>query len=188
MAPDPWCREGQPARVCRERHYAPYLTRAPTGSDYLCPVPEHADRHASLSINPGDRGMWMVWCCHGGCEPGIVRDALVHLGVDPKCLGRYGLPKRAPAPGMPARAGADSTIFAAAKRSYAMAKLAGSDLGNASLLKMCLQAISEGDGDLPGDPVRLLPADFSEFVALARRTGIERRYSYQLFRKRIALP
>lgn len=130
----------------------------------------------------------MVWHCHAACTDSDVRAALVDLGIDEGCLGSFGIDyaARVPRPREPYRNSADPATFAAAKRSHAMTKLIGCDLGNASLLKMCLQAISDGDGDLPGDPARLLPTDFAEFIALAARTGIERRYRYELARKWIS--
>ena len=69
------------------------------------------------------------------------------LGVDESCLGRYGLPTRALVPGMRVT-GASPGIIADAKRLQAILKLPR-DL-NGKLYVMCVQAISEGDGDLPG--------------------------------------
>jgi hypothetical protein len=48
---------------------------------------------------------------------------------------------------------------------------------------MCIQAISEGDGDLPGDPLALLGANADDFYGLADRAGIDSKYKYRLFRQ-----
>ena len=45
------------------------------------------------------------------------------------------------------------------------------------------QAISEGDGDLPGDPYELLPVNRDDFLALASRAGIERGYAYRVYKQ-----
>lgn len=190
MPPDQhWCREGLGQKACYQYHVAVAALGSSTGrGSYRCPVPGHADHRKSFSLNPGDKGKWMVWHCHAACTDADVRDTLLSLGIDEKCLGSFGIDygERAPRPGAPYRNSADPATFAATKRSHAMAKLIGCDLNNASLLKMCLQAISDGDGDLPGDPARLLPTDHAEFIALARRTGIERRYRYELAKKWIS--
>lgn len=54
---------------------------------------------------------------------------------------------------------------------------------NGSLRLMCIQAIDEGDGSLPGDPEILLPEDMDEFLVLAKRVGIERGYAYRVYKK-----
>ena len=74
---------------------------------------------------------------------------------------------------------ATTTIGADAKRWRALRALPR-DL-NASVFRMCMQAIGDGDGDLPGDPQVLLPVNLDDFVALARRAGIERGYSYRVY-------
>lgn len=184
-----WCRDGLGQKACYTNHVAiPALGPATGRGSFRCPVPDHADHRKSFSLNPGTKGKWMVWHCHAICTDADARAALLELGIDAQCLGSFGLDYagREPRPGTPYRSTADLSTFAAAKRAHAMAKLIGCDLNNASLLKMCLQAISDGDGDLPGDPVRLLPTDQAEFIALARRTGIERRYRYELAKKWIS--
>ena len=47
---------------------------------------------------------------------------------------------------------------------------------------MCVQAISEGDGDLPGDPLTLLGVDPDLFYGLADRAGIDSKYKYRLYK------
>ena len=51
------------------------------------------------------------------------------------------------------------------------------------LARMCIQAIAEGNGYLPGDPEILLPHECSDFVSLAGRSNIMRSYRYKLFQK-----
>lgn len=180
---DGWCREGRGQGECVRYHvreHVPALPR-PSGSDREC-----TRCHKPLSINPGTKGQWCVWSCDTGCDPADVRADLLGLGIDPRCLGNYGSApwvqnQARKAKQRPAES-ADPVVYAAANRSHAMLKLASSDLGSAALLKMCLQAISEGDGSLPGDPVVLLPRNYAEFMALAERTGIERTYRYRLAR------
>ena len=116
--------------------------------------------------------MWLLGYCHGGCEASVVRDALLDAGHPCSLPLRFGLPSKqaAIAAAFPARA--DPATLAAARRSYACQQLVRSDLTNGSLLKMCLQAIAESDGGVPGDPALLLPGDYQEFNALAKRAGI----------------
>jgi len=76
---------------------------------------------------------------------------------------------------------ADPATVADAKRFQAIRKLPR-DL-NGKLYVMCIQALSEGDGDLPGDPFVLLPVNRDDFLALAKRAGVERRYRYQLYQR-----
>lgn len=129
--------------------------------------------------------MWLVWCCGGGCPPEVVRAALAGI-IDAECLGSYGsaawLAKQQLGSTAYPATRTDSATYVAASRSYAMHKLAGSNLGNASLLKMCIQAIHESDGSAPGEPDLLLPRDYAEFISLAKRTGIERCHRYKLAR------
>jgi len=164
---------------CAYRHVAAALERGTGGdkSNRLCPC--HDDRKASLSINPGTIQR-VVWHCGAECDPGDIRAALLDRGVDESCLGRYGLPKRAVVPGMRVQ-GRDPAIIADAKRWQAVAKLPRGL--NGKLYLMCVQAISEGDGDLPPDALKLLPVSMDDFVALAKRAGVERRYRYELYRR-----
>ena len=173
------CHLGHSPDPCAYDDVASHVPKGSEGnrSNRLCPC--HDDRKASLSINPGKIHR-VVWHCGAECDDGDIRAALLDLGVDPSCLGRFGLPKRQVQPGMRI-AGYDPALVAAAKRWYAAAKLPHNLSGH--LLKMCIQAISEGDGDLPGDPFRLLPVNSDDFKALAARTGIERSYRYKLYRQ-----
>ena len=142
----------------------------------LCPC--HDDRKASLSVNPG-RIQRVIWHCGAECDPGDIRAELLSRGVDESCLGRYGLPKRAPTPGMRIVAH-DPALVADSKRLNAIAKLPR-DL-NGKLYVMCIQAIIEGDGDLPADPLVLLGVNSDDFYGLADRAGIDAKYKYKLFK------
>jgi hypothetical protein len=184
VAPDKSaCHLGLTPEDCAVRHVAAQLGKGIEGDDHNRLCPAHDDRKASLSINAGSRGMRIVWCCGAGCDAADVRAGLLAHGVDESCLGRYGLPKRAIVPGMRI-IGQDAALVADSKRYHAIRKLPG-DL-NGSLLRMCIQAISEGGGDLPGDPYRLLPVNRDDFLALAQRTGLERGYAYRVFRQWMA--
>jgi hypothetical protein len=173
------CHLGVTPNPCAWDHVAAVLPIGREGgrSNRLCPC--HDDRKASLSVNPGNVHR-VVWHCGAECDPGDIRAELLARGVDESCLGRYGLPRRLAQPGMRVIA-QDPALVAAAKRWYAVAKLPG-DLSGA-LLRMCIQALSEGDGDLPGDPYELLPVNRDDFLALAIRSGIERGYAYRVYRQ-----
>lgn len=176
------CHLGVAPNPCAWDHVAAILPRGIEGSKSVRLCPCHDDRKASLSINPG-RVHRVIWHCGAECDPGDIRAALLELGVDESCLGRYGLPKRAVVPGLRVT-GQDPALVADAKRWHAMLKLPADLSGK--LMVMCRQAISEGDGDLPGDPYELLPVDRDDFLALARRAGIERGYAYRVYRQWMA--
>lgn len=170
------CHRGLAPNPCAWDHVAAALDRGTGGnrSSRLCPC--HDDRKASLSVNPG-RIHRVVWNCGAECDPGDIRAELVSRGVDESCLGRYGLPKRLAVPGLRV-SGVSPGIVADAKRWRAVRKLPPGL--NGKLYLMCVQAISEGDGDLPGDPLDLLGVDADLFYALADRTGLG-KYKYELF-------
>jgi hypothetical protein len=168
---------------CAYDHIAIRVPIGREGTKSVRQCPCHVDRKASLSINPGKRGQRIVWHCGAGCDPGDIRAALSGLGVHESCLGRYGLPKRPAVPGMRITT-ADPALVADAKRWNAVLKLPA-DL-HGSLIRMCIQALSEGDGDLPPDPFELLPVNRDDFLALAKRAGIERGYSYRVYRQWLA--
>ena len=171
------CHLGFLPDACAYRHVAAALDKGIGGdkSNRLCPC--HDDRKASLSVNPGKIHR-VVWHCGAECDPGDIRAALLDRGVHESCLGRYGLPGRLAVPGMRIQ-GHDPALVADAKRWHAVAKLPRSL--NGKLYRMCVQAISEGDGDMPGDPFVLLPGNQAAFLALAKRTGIERGYAYRVY-------
>lgn len=161
---------------CAWDHVAAALAPGREGSKSvrLCPV--HDDRKASLSINPGTFQR-VIWHCGAECDPGDIRAELLARGVDESCLGRYGLPKSAARPGMRVLY-ADPVLVADSKRLAAIAKLPRTL--NGKLYVMCVQAIIEGDGDLPGDPLRLLPVNSTDFYGLADRATLG-NYKYELF-------
>lgn len=183
MAPDTSpCHLGLTPNPCAWDHVAAALPRGVEGSrtTRLCPC--HDDRKASLSVNPG-RIHRAVWHCGAECSEADIRVALAGLGVHESCLGRYGLPRRAIVPGMRA-ASADPVTIADAKRWQAVRKLP-TDL-NGKLYLMCVQAITEGDGDLPGDPLVLLGVNADDFCGLADRAGIDVKYKYRLYKQWLA--
>lgn len=171
------CAHGRDPAACSTLCLAALLPRGANGDAHnrLCPC--HDDRRASLSINPG-KVQRTVWHCGAECDPGDIRAALERLGADPSCLGGFGRPKRLIVPGMRVP-GHDPALVADVKRAHAIFKLPMDLAGH--LYKMCVQAIAEGDGDLPGDPFRLLPDTQPEFMALARRCGFERSYCRKLW-------
>lgn len=173
-----FCDVGREPDDCVVIDIASWLPIGIDGNDNkrLCPC--HDDTEASLSINAGKKGQRVVWNCHAGCAREDVRLALIDLGISERCLGDYAKPLRLIVPGMQVQ-GYDPALVADSKRLHAIAKLPASLSGH--YYKMCVQAILEGDGDLPGDPFRLLPVDQAEFVALAARAGIERSYRYKLW-------
>ena len=171
------CAHGRDPATCSVHCLGALLPKGTNGDAHnrLCPC--HDDRRASLGINPGDIQR-IIWHCGAGCSAEDVRDALERLGADSSCLGGYALPKRLIVPGMRVQ-GYDPALVADAKRYHAIVKLPADLAGN--LYRMCVQAIGEGDGDLPGDPIRLLPETKREFIALAARAGIQRTYRYKLW-------
>lgn len=171
------CAHGRDPAACSVLCLARLLPRGANGDDHNRSCPCHDDRRASLSINPGDV-VRIVWHCGAGCDPEDVRAELEALGAAESCLGTYGQSKRAIVPGMRI-AGHDPALVADVKRWHAVLKLPSDLAGH--LYKMCVQAIAEGDGDLPGDPFRLLPETKPEFIAAARRCGFERSYCRKLW-------
>ena len=178
---DSLCHLGATPNPCAWDHVASHVARGREGSRSVRLCPCHDDGKASLSINPG-RVHRVVWHCGAECSETDIRAALLDLGVHESCLGRYGLPMHCRP--RPAHRRPGSALVAAAKRYEAILKLPG-DL-NGSLLRMCIQALSEGGGDLPGDPYELLPVNLDDFRALAGRAGIERGYAYRVFRQWMA--
>lgn len=201
MAPaqwgEQWCKDGADQQKCYDWHVAIPALGPATGTAgdlcYRCPVPGHGNRRKNCAINPGTKGKWVVWHCFGGCTDAAVRQALSGMGISEDCLGSFAsddyyehlreVGQREPVPGMPNVAGVDPAAFAAAQRWAAIQQVLATDIANLSLVRMCAQAISEGDGGLAGDPKLLLPGDQAAFVALAKRAGIERRYRYELAKK-----
>jgi hypothetical protein len=176
----PWCKSGLDQKNCHRLHVWSQIPRSrDRGQNRECPA-----CHANFSINPADvPKVWMVGYCHAGCDAADIRQRLLGLGIPELCLGRFGQPSSSQTATAPVqRSGIDSASLAAIRRDQLYAKLAGSDLTNGSLLRMCIQAVSESNGDVPPDPEHLLPRDHGEFIALAKRTGIERCHCYKLAR------
>lgn len=129
--------------------------------------------------------MRFVWHCPTQCDPAPVRRAFTDTyQVDETCLGSYGKQPAASKPRDQHRAAdrvAPSTL-AAERRWYVIEKLAAREFDSVALLKVCIQAVKESDGNVSPDPEHLLPLDYRELAALARRAGIERCYSYKFAR------
>lgn len=70
-----------------------------------------------------------------------------------------------------------------AERWDAIQKVLDCRLPSLDLVIMCAQAIRESGGTPSGHPGDLLPRDRAEFLALAKRSGIERRYRYTLHKR-----
>lgn len=173
------CHLGMTPNPCAWDHIAALVPPGREGSKSVRSCPVHDDRKASLSINAGQIQR-IVWHCGAECDPGDIRAALLALGVHESCLGRYGLPKRLITPGMRIQ-GHDPAMVADVKRYQAIRKLPA-DL-NGKLRVMCEQAIAEGDGDLPADPLILLGVNADDFYGLADRAGIDSKYKYRLFKQ-----
>jgi hypothetical protein len=180
------CRLGFEQSACIRYHVRELVPalRQKSGSDRECPV-----CRLPISFNPGTKGQWCVWCCDSDCDPVIVRAALEDLRIDAGCLGNYGSgawvkaqerKKAKGAAAYPDRAG--TVMLAAARRSYVIEKLYERDFDSVALLKVCIRAVFESDGTVSPDPALLLPRDYRELAALARRAGVERCYSYKLAR------
>lgn len=174
------CTLGRDPERCVVVDIASVLPKGIGGNDHkrLCPC--HDDTEASLSINAGKKGQRVVWCCHAGCDPAGVRQALLDLGIDESCLGNYAKPWRVSVPNLHVPH-LDAALVADVKRCHAIAKVPMGTAGH--FYKMCVQAILESGGEVPSDPVRLLPDSRDEFVSLARRCGFNRTYAYKLWDK-----
>lgn len=172
------CVNGHDPGTCCDLDIRSMLPESGRGGKYKWRCPAHDDERPSLSVNPGSQGRRIVWHCKAGCSAEAVRAGFLELGVDESCLGTYGEESRlyssAPRPNESAR-------DADARRWHAVTKL---DRGlNGSLLVMCIQAISESNGDVSGDAAQLLPVgNRDDFIALAVRSGIDRKYCYRLYR------
>ena len=188
-----WCKDDRSDQGrCYDLHVAIPALGVPSGrrglQSYRCPVPEHADRKKKCSINAGTGGQWMVWRCWSepACSIEAIRGALSDLGIDDDCLGGYARPGYRPP--VIVRSASDPAEYASAiadqKRYHAVRKLPA-DL-NGALLRMCIQAIDECDGEISSEPLALLPVNSDDFYALASRSGIERRYKYQLYKNWIS--
>jgi hypothetical protein len=174
------CRHDRPIGACLRDHVRALvpLPHPKSGADRECPV-----CRKPLSINIGSKGQRFVWNCATNCDPVAVRECLEDLGVDPVCLGNYGSATWERSERRKERerpAAADSATLAAARRSYVFEKLIEGDFRSVAELKTAMQAVKESDGNVSPEPDHLLPRDYSERAALARRAGIARRNSYKV--------
>ena len=191
----PWCGAGSACAHAHVRDVLP-LAHPRNGTDRQCP-----SCGGNLSVNPAaSRGAHVLITCHGAsrCTETAagrrdIRDRLLKLGIAEKCLGPYGLGGDGPTASIPRpRREADPALYAAVRRDAAYARLAetSASLGNASVLRMCMQRIKESNGNVTGDLAELIPSERFEFVALARRAGIPRIQAATLadrwFRKQAA--
>jgi hypothetical protein len=171
------CAAGKTITACRDQHVRykiPPLQR-PSGNDRECPK-----CGKPLSINIGSKGMRFVWHCGGQCDEHDIRRLFTDkLGLNGTCLGNYGKRPSGTPDAMRDRPRAD--VYEAARKCFLIDQLVRLDLGNDSgtLLRVCIQAVLESDGNVRADPESLLPADRSNLAALARRSGVERRNSYR---------
>lgn len=169
-------------RACAHAHVRDVLPfpHPLNGTDRECPA-----CRGNLSINPADdRRAHVLITCHGSkCTETAagrrdIRERLLKHGIAEGCLGSYGLGGDGPTASVPRpRRESDPGLLAAARRDAAYASLidASASLGNATVLRMCMQRIREStDGNVTGDLAQLIPSDREEFIALARRAGIQR--------------
>jgi len=179
------CRHDKPIGVCLREHVRALVppARPRSGADRDCPV-----CHTALSINIGNKGQRFVWDCAKHCDPSAVRGELQALGADAVCLGNYGSTdwvrrdaenkrKQVKSSGQVA-----PSTLEAERKYYVIEKLYGREFESVALLKVCLRAVIESDGNVSPDPEHLLPRDYRELAALARRAGVERCYSYKFAR------
>jgi hypothetical protein len=167
---------------CAHDHVARALNKGIGGSRSLRLCPGHDGREATLSINAGDifRVVWNEQAATCELDDLDIHSLLLAKGVDESCLGTYGLRKQASRERRDVRAqGIDPAAAADIGRWRAVQELPADLEGR--LIIMCRQAIAEGDGSLPGDPLRLLPWIKPDFVALGQRAGLQRNYPYKLW-------
>ena len=143
-----------------------------------CPNSEHYDRTPSFNVNPGD--IWpLKFNCFRPCGQDVLARSLLTIGV-----GREWLPQLKQRSGSDngnrnTAARADPALIEDAQRWRAVLKLP-TDL-NAWHQRMCVQALAEGDGYLPGDPYELLPVNRDDFRDLAKRTGVPDGYRSRVY-------
>jgi hypothetical protein len=177
-------------RACAHAHVRDALPKPHplNGDDRECP-----ECQGNLSINPADNSRaHILITCHGQahCTESAagrahLRDLLIGKhDIDERCLGPFGLGGDGPTATLPRtpRREASPELLAAARRDGAYSQLIETSGGirNPSILRMCLQAIAESDGDVSGEADQLIPADRAQFIALARRTGIPRQQANTL--------
>jgi len=76
-------------RACIHDHVRPYLRdpRPSASGGYRALAPCHDDQTHSLSVSPGGTGR-VIWHCFAGCSSERTREALIKVGVSPRCLPR----------------------------------------------------------------------------------------------------
>lgn len=143
-----------PAPQCLVEHIYPHIASLKPlpkskehGYDTHCPC--HDDKQRSLSIGIGNTSKLVQLNCFANCEPAAVREALIQLGINPKCLRR----------GRKTQADLIDRINA----------IAQSDRGHAAKLLIIMAITTTGKADLPGG---------AELEALARMCGVSRREAY----------
>lgn len=173
------CSAGHACAHAHVRHVLP-PAHPRNGNDRECP-----SCGGNLSVNPAaNRHAHILITCHGPAKctetaagRREIRELLLERGIAAECLGPYGLGGDGPTATIPRpRRETDPALLAAARRDGAYAELGelSAGLGNASILRMCMQRIKESDGAVAGDPAGLIPSERAEFIALARRAGIPR--------------
>jgi hypothetical protein len=152
---------------------------AKPGQHYArCPVPRHGDRRRSFAIAPGD-SIPVVFCCHGGCEDGEAREALIGIGISEEYLGPYGTPEYEIRRQVRAT-GADRMQVRELERQverlrWEMLELKATVTGlmntdlKMGLLKIRIQAVMDGI-DVPTE-TELAYVDFGERAGVPRPTG-----------------
>lgn len=180
MAIAPLCSSGRACAHAHVRDVLPY-PHPLNGNDRECPGCQ-----GNLSVNPANSARaHILITCHGpgkctetAAGRARIRDLLISKHQIPAaCLGPFGLGGDGPAASLPrARREVGPAERAAMGRDAAYASLIAATAGyrNPTIIRMCMQRVRESDGELPGDPGQLIPPDRAGFIALARRTGIDR--------------
>jgi hypothetical protein len=177
---------------CCDQHVRPELERVRgKTTSFHCPI---YHEHETFGIKPGDKGARIVWgCIEGGprhgtgtCTRGLLRRALLDLGIDKTCLGGLGkydpdfTGDIAPSAWRPRQQLVDPLIITKAQKYDALDEIPFAIQGR--LRDMCERAIRECEsGHVTADPWELLPAESKPFYALAGRSGIPGNYKYRLF-------
>lgn len=148
-----------------------------------CPVADHADRRRSFAIAPGD-SIPVVFCCHGGCEDSVVRDALLDLGISEEFLGPYGTPEYEVRRKIRSNAAERAQIKDLDKQverlRWEMLELKASVIGlmntdlKMGLLKIRILAAFEG--------IQVPVGSEADYVGFAIRAGVPKPSAYRLWR------
>jgi hypothetical protein len=159
--------------ACRRDHVAARLDGARAdGTDFEARCP--ACGHGGFRISRADRSkrlrhIWTCNCgrCGGTCAPRDIRDALLSLGIGRDCLGAYdgNAPKAIPPD--------------AAKRQELAIRdiIATPHLKPADMRLVLAEALGW-----------TIPADYTEFVKVAKRAGIGHQQAYEAARRWLGRP